>query len=132
MFAYCENDPVNKSDDTGCYSFLCREDEREREANKKYNRETVNIHISGEGAGVTSKLNIELYETNNSSHMNMSVDRSVAINSVTEINAIIDIIIDSGEYYNREVYGSKSFMRGQWVAHNTCYKLATLGELDIR
>ena len=109
MFAYCENDPVNKSDDNGYYSFLCREDERDREAKRKYNKKTVNIYVSGEGAEVSSKLNIELYGTENSSYMNMSVGKSVSINSATEINAVIDVIIDS-EYYSRDAYGSKSFM----------------------
>lgn len=32
-------------------------------------------------------------------------------------------------YYSFERFGTKEFMRAQWIAHNLCYDLAVSGEL---
>ena len=130
MFSYCKSNPVCNIDIDGRYTFLCRELDRERQAKEKYTEQTVNIYVSGQGAPDKTKVNVCLYETENSSNMNMSVDKSKEIKSTEEINAVIDVIIDS-EYYDKSEYGSKSFMRGQWLAHNMCYELAVSGEVGL-
>ncbi len=109
---------------------MCRELDRERQAKEKYTKQTVNIYVTGQGEPDKAKVNVCLYETGNSSYMNMSVDKSKKIKTTVEINAVIDVIIDS-EYYDKSVYGSKSFMRGQWLAHNICYELAVSGDVGL-
>lgn len=38
------------------------------------------------------------------------------------------MIIES-PYYSEEKYGSKAFMRAQWIAHNAAHDIATSGAL---
>lgn len=52
-----------------------------------------------------------------SSVSNISIDKSLEITSKAEQNAVLDVIIES-PYYDESIYGSKGFMRAQWVAHN--------------
>lgn len=131
MYTYCEDNPISNFDFSGNYSFLCRELDREKTAKNNYNTQTVNIFVSGIGASVKGKVNVCLYETTNSTYMNMSIDKSLQINSTIEINAVIDVIMKS-KYYDENVYGSKSFMRGQWLAHNMCYNLAISSDIGYK
>lgn len=64
-------------------------------------------------------------------HLIFSIKDSLNIRSQYEQNAFLDVIIDS-PYYSDEIYGSKSFMRAQWVAHNTCYDIASRGNVGFK
>ena len=47
------------------------------------------------------------------------------------MDAVLDVIIAS-EYYSYEKYGSKGFMRAQWLAHNCAYSMASSGGISER
>lgn len=133
MFSYCENNPINCLDEDGTYTFLCREDERKADAKKKYNDSTVNVYVSGKGKSKNNEVNAKYYTSSSSTSksMNINVDKSKNITSSYEINAVLDVICND-ENYSKSVYGGKTFMRGQWVAHNMAYNIASSGELGAK
>ena len=61
-------------------------------------------------------------------YVNISIDRSLEITNAYEQNAILELITKS-KYYDAEMYGSKAFMRAQWVAHNTAYDMASSSKI---
>lgn len=133
LFAYCNNNPINSVDKYGMYTFLCREDEKNTKATQKYNKDTVNVYVEGEGEKQDDQVNAKFYTSSQSTseYMNINVDKSKNISSVCEINAVIDVICDS-EYYDEDVYGSRSFMRGEWIAHNFAPTVASWGDIGYR
>ena len=53
------------------------------------------------------------------------------ITSPYEMNAILDVFMES-EYYSQNVFGSRDFMRAQWIAHNKAYELASSGQFGFK
>ena len=133
LFAYCNNNPINSVDKYGMYTFLCREEEKNTKATQKYNKDTVNVYVEGEGEKQDDQVNAKFYTSSQSTskYMNINVDKSKNISSVCEINAVIDVICNS-EYYDEDVYGSRSFMRGEWIAHNFAPTVASWGDIGYR
>lgn len=81
-------------------------------------------------SNITPKtVNAEIYNVN-STATNISIGESLTIRSKYEQNAVLDVIIES-PYYSEDVYGSKSFMRAQWVAHNVCDDNASSGDFGF-
>ena len=148
MFAYCMNNPVCNYDLNGCSSVLilglmvvsimvlCTSSESqipvsEREAKEKYNTDTVCVYWNG-GDYVDGKVNAQFYVANTEKkYINVNVSPSLEIRNKYEMNAVLDVIIDS-PYYSFDRFGSKSFMRAQWIAHNWCYDLAVSGEFGYK
>ena len=146
MFAYCGNDPIFRIDYDGegwglilltaaVLSCLLTSSENQtphlqEEANDKYNSGNVEVYERGNSNINLKTVNAEIYYPN-STVSNISIGESLAIRSKYEQNAVLDVIIES-PYYSEDVYGSKAFMRAQWVAHNVCYDIASSGDVGFR
>lgn len=151
MFAYCGNNPVNFYDPTGEIGVLAtlvgigtlltvlfvpsssdQSFELKRAAKEKYNKDTVNVYMSGEGISDHTKVNAMAYIANSEkNYLNISIDKSLEISNQYEMNAVLDVIIES-DIYSEEVFGSRSFMRAQWIAHNVSYKVAASSNFGFR
>ena len=148
MFAYCGNNPINRADVNGdlwkavailvavaITSFILTSSTNvspynTQEAIKKFNGNTVSVYERGASDTSKKKYTAEIYYPS-SNTSNISIKDSLNIRSQYEQNAFLDVIIDS-PYYSDEIYGSKSFMRAQWVAHNTCYDIASRGNVGFK
>ena len=150
MFAYCLNNPVNYVDPSGYISILgafalvgffviilCipsdsnQAPKYEKAAKEKYNQNTVNVYDGVEGSPDNSKTNAKFYVADESKgFVNINVDNSLSISNKYEINAVLDVIVES-PYYSETMFGSKKFMRAQWVAHNVCYNIASTGPIGF-
>lgn len=143
MFAYCGNNPITRSDPYGGMYVINGGDgsgihgksqsdwdrwNQKIEARKKYNKNTINVY-SGDGSPDSSKLNVHFY--NAGQYVNINIDKSLSVKSTIEMDAVLDVIIAS-EYYSYEKYGSKGFMRAQWLAHNCAYSMASSGGISER
>ena len=75
--------------------------ERMTAAREKYNEKTVNVYVRGKGWNRSGKINVCFYRVG---------------------KKYIAVCI---RYYSEEVYGSISFLKAQWIAHNLAYGMAT-------
>ena len=50
---------------------------------------------------------------------------------IEEIDTVLDEIMKS-DYYSEELFGTKEFMRAQWVGHNLTYQLALSGDIGFK
>ena len=148
MFAYCGNNPVNRYDPTGnrycqvsafdcwgivtlvCVALKSQAAYYSVQAKEKYNGDTVSVYERGDPNASQKKINAEIYSPSEGTS-NISIDKSLEITSGYEMDAILDVIIES-EYYSEDVYGSKKFMKAQWVAHNIAHSVASSGDLGYR
>ena len=143
MFAYCGNNPVNRVDHSGhswiavlavcvIVALLCPSSENQApyysaQAQEKYNKDTVSVYERGDPSASKKSINAEIYYPSDGVS-NISIDKSLEITSGYEMDAVLDVITES-EYYSEDVYGSKKFMKAQWVAHNVAHSVASSGDL---
>ncbi len=99
-------------------------------AQEKYNSETVNIYMEGEGSPVEGMLNIRFYCPSDSI-TNININNSLLIDNPYEQEVILDLIMQS-PYYSYETFGSKEFMQSQWLAHNSTYHIAKKGKIQFK
>ena len=149
MFAYCGNNPVMRIDPTGCrfldvsdfvlpvFPFLSLPSLEYAPptvrmiAAEKYNKDTVNVYKEGIGIPQEGKLNVRVYDVNEEgTKVNISIEDSLSIEARYEMDAVLDVIMES-EYYSYDMFGSKDFMRAQWVAHNAGYKIASSSDVGF-
>ena len=130
MFAYCSNNPVNNFDNDGKrqgHASAIAKAKREN-AQGKYNEDTINIYMEGNGIDDASKLNVRFYIADaEKGYVNINIDKSLEITSVYEMYAVLSVIVNS-EYYSEEMFGSVDYMIGQWIAHNECYNIASASD----
>ena len=130
MFAYCSNNPVNNFDNDGKrqgHASAIAKAKREN-AQGKYNEDTINIYMEGNGIDDASKLNVRFYIADaEKGYVNINIDKSLEITNVYEMYAVLSVIVNS-EYYSEEMFGSVDYMIGQWIAHNECYNIASASD----
>ena len=130
MFAYCSNNPVNNFDNDGKRqghaSAIAKA--KRKNAQEKYNEDTINIYMEGNGVDDASKLNVRFYIADaEKGYVNINIDKSLEITNVYEMYAVLSVIVNS-EYYSEEMFGSVDYMIGQWIAHNECYNIASASD----
>ena len=130
MFAYCSNNPVNNFDNDGKRqghaSAIAKA--KRKNAQEKYNEDTINIYMEGNGVDDASKLNVRFYIADaEKGYVNISIDKSLEITDVYDMYAVLTVIVNS-EYYSEEMFGSVDYMIGQWIAHNECYNIASTSD----
>ena len=150
MFAYCNNSPVMYCDKTGRFPVLAaigiavclvgvllipsdvdQTSNYQKTASEKYNKETVNVYFEGEGEPKNDMLNAKVYVADkDKNYLNISIDKSLDVDNKYEMNAVLDVIIDS-EYYSEDLFGTKDFMRAQWIAHNMAYDIASSSDFGF-
>ena len=54
---------------------------------------------------------------------------SLQVTDEAEMEAILELLAQN-ENYSEEVYGSISFMKAEWIAHNIAYAMATGSETE--
>ena len=130
MFAYCSNNPVNNFDNDGKrqgHASAIAKAKREN-AQGKYNEDTINIYMEGNGIDDASKLNVRFYIADaEKGYVNINIDKSLEITDVYDMYAVLSVIVNS-EYYSEEMFGSVDYMIGQWIAHNECYNIASASD----
>ena len=130
MFAYCSNNPVNNFDNDGKrqgHASAIAKAKREN-AQGRYNEDTINIYMEGNGIDDASKLNVRFYIADaEKGYVNINIDKSLEITNVYEMYAVLSVIVNS-EYYSEEMFGSVDYMIGQWIAHNECYNIASASD----
>ena len=130
MFAYCSNNPVNNFDNDGKrqgHASAIAKAKREN-AQGKYNEDTINIYMEGNGIDDASKLNVRFYIADaEKGCVNINIDKSLEITNVYVMYAVLSVIVNS-EYYSEEMFGSVDYMIGQWIAHNECYNIASASD----
>ena len=130
MFAYCSNNPVNNFDNDGKRqghaSAIAKA--KRKNAQEKYNEDTINIYMEGNGVDDASKLNVRFYIADaEKGYVNINIDKSLEITDVYDMYAVLTVIVNS-EYYSEEMFGSVDYMIGQWIAHNECYNIASTSD----
>lgn len=151
MFAYCNNNPVMYIDPAGAWPALGLEIAiaclvvkvatfaiakyvnhivQTKNAENKYNASTVSAYEENNSPEEKNIVNVKIYYPWEGAS-NISVDASLSITSKYEQNAVLDVIMES-PFYSEKVYGSKKFMRAQWVAHNLSYSIASSGPIGFR
>lgn len=99
---------------------------------ERYNNTTVNVYFENKGVADANKVNVRFYDADKSKgYVNIGIDRSTEITSRYEMNAVLEEVTKS-PYYSKNQFGSKSFMRAQWLAHNICYTIAQQGSIGYK
>ena len=88
MFAYCSNNPVNNFDNDGKRqghaSAIAKE--KRKNAQEKYNEDTINIYMEGNGVDDASKLNVRFYIADaEKGYVNINIDKSLEITDVYDM-----------------------------------------------
>ena len=94
------------------------------EAREKYNSRTVNVFVNGRGRRKKGKINAYFYKLKKRPYMAIRIDESLQITDEAEIEAVLEVIMEN-KNYQEEIYGTVSFMKAQWVAHNLAHSMAT-------
>ncbi len=98
-------------------------EERMAAAREKYNEKTVNVYVRGKGWKRSGKINVCFYPVGKK-YTAVSIRESLQITDEAEMEAVLEVMAKH-ECYSEEVYGSISFLKAQWIAHNLAYGMAT-------
>ena len=98
-------------------------EERMARAREKYNRKTVNVYVAGHGKYRRGRINARFYLSENRPHMNINIRESLQITDEAEIEAVLELV-SKDKHYSVEEYGTVSFMKAQWIAHNLAHSMA--------
>ena len=101
-------------------------EERMAAAREKYNEKTVNVYVRGKGWKRSGKINVCFYRAKKK-YIVINIRESLQITDEAEMEAVLELMAKH-EYYSEEVYGSLSFLKAQWIAHNLAYGMATGNE----
>ena len=99
-------------------------EDRLAQARIRYNEETVNIFVRGRGRKQAGKVNICFYYSWRDRCYAINIGESLQITDEAEMEAILELIAQN-EIYSPEEFGSISFMKAEWVAHNIAHSMAT-------
>lgn len=99
-------------------------EERLEQARKKYNGKTVNIYSKKNGWRRSGKLNVQFVYFSEPPYEYILIRDSLKITDEAEMQAILEVITGD-ERYSEELYGSISFMKAEWIAHNIAHSMAT-------
>ena len=98
-------------------------EERMARAREKYNRKTVNVYVAGHGKYRRGRINVRFYYSEKRPHMNINIRESLQITDEAEIEAVLEMIVKD-KHYSVEEYGTVSFMKAEWIAHNLAHSMA--------
>lgn len=86
----------------------------------------MNIYTRRSGRKIKGKINVQFYypQTIQTDTMFFIIRDSLQITDEAEMIAILETVSRS-EYFDAEAYGSVSYMRAEWLAHNYAYSMAT-------
>ena len=101
-------------------------EERMAAAREKYNEKTVNVYVRGKGWKRSGKINVCFYRAKKK-YIGINIRESLQITDEAEMEAVLELMAKH-EYYSEDVYGSLSFLKAQWIAHNLAYGMATGNE----
>ena len=101
-------------------------EERLAAARKKYNEKTVNVYVRGQGKRQKGKINVCFYRAKKKSIV-INIRESLQITDEAEMEAVLEVVAKH-KYFSEEVYGSISFLKAQWIAHNLAYDMSTGSE----
>ena len=135
LFVYCKNNMPNAYDPNGTYTFLCREEERDREkinreraaATAKYNNTNVDICSEGdkpEPGKIVVIINPSNVDKNGNPDPNIRICNSNKIRNRYEIEAIINVFMNAPEFDSEVFTRDKASYVNEWVAHNILYDFA--------
>ena len=95
-------------------------------ARGKYNEKTVHVYIRGQGRDQKGKINVSFYRAGKK-YIAICIRESLQITDEAEMEAVLEIVAKH-KYFSEEAYGSLSFLKAQWIAHNLAYGMATGSE----
>lgn len=101
-------------------------EERLAAAREKYNEKTVHVYTRGQGRPLKGRINVCFYRSEKK-YIAINIRESLQITDEAEMEAVLEIVAKH-KYYSEEVYGSLSFLKAQWIAHNLAYGMATGSE----
>ena len=99
-------------------------EERLEAARAKYSAETVNVYRRWHGRYRRGKINVCFYPVSKKTPDSINIRGSLQITDEAEIQAVLEVVAQSPEY-SEDVYGTVSFMKAEWIAHNLVHSLAT-------
>lgn len=99
-------------------------EERLEQARKKYNATTVNVYQKGKGWRKSGKINVQFIYSSKAPYEYIEIHESLKITDEADMHAILEVIA-ADERYSEEAYGSISFMKAVWIAHNMANSMAT-------
>ena len=102
-------------------------EERLAQARLKYNEDTVHVYFRGRGRSVRGKFNVCFYESTIKPFIIINIKESLQITDEAEMEAILEVVVKN-EHYSEEEYGTISFMKAQWIAHNMAHSMASGSE----
>lgn len=145
LFVYCKNKPICGTDPSGRRYIDAMSVQAETSAQRKAAfkatkeariRSRVNVYKSNEDKDIPGKINMRVYEVKSKvkigdeiktvTYWNVYVSESLSLQERDQIDAALEVFMES-EYYSEDVFGTKAFMRAQWIAHNVTYGLADSG-----
>ena len=98
--------------------------QRLAKAREKYNSETVNVYRRGYGWDRRGKINVCFYYSAKEKYTAINIRESLQITDEAEMEAVLEVVAGN-ENYDEGEYGSISFIKAQWIAHNYAHSLAT-------
>lgn len=101
--------------------------ERLEEARLKYNEKTIHFYRSKIGRKQKGKLNVCLYLSDDKTFYIVKIHDSTQITDEAEMEAILETVTRD-KNFRRDLFGSISNMKAQWIAHNLAYSMATGNE----
>ena len=141
LFVYCANKPSQRKDTSGTRYIdalsIQQETERERINAIRYTRLTriagkVHVYKKDIEQPIDGMINVQIYVANQEmGYVNMHISDSLKFTFIEEIDTVLDEIMKS-DYYSEELFGTKEFMRAQWVGHNLTYQLALSGDIGFK
>ena len=101
--------------------------ERLEQARQKYNEKTIHIYRSGIGNKKKGKLNVCMCWSKENQYYYPRILESIQITDEAEMEAILEFI-SNDKNFNKELFGTISNMKAQWIAHNLVHSMATGSE----
>jgi len=98
-------------------------EERLEQARNKYNEKTVNIYSRNRGWKQKGKMNVR-YVSSRLPYLYIMIRDSLKITDEAEMQAILEVVARD-DRYSEELYGTISFMKAEWIAHNLAHSMAT-------
>ena len=99
-------------------------EERLARAREKYNTKTVNVYVKGQGGYRRGMINVCYYRVKKTRYIGINIRESLQITDEAEMEAVLEQVVKN-RYYNEAEYGTISFMKAQWIAHNMAHNMAT-------
>ena len=104
-------------------------EERLEKAREKYNEKTVNVYLYRYGTDRKGKINVCFYYSrkNRKTDLNFAIRESLQITDEAEMQAILEVVAKY-ERFSEEEFGTISFIKAEWIAHNLAYEMANGSE----